>query len=308
MVARIRSVARALVVLVGTLAFVAGTAHAQDGADAASESGTPIDSAGPPSAIGDDAPRLFDEPSPLQLHATQLFETGVAAWREGRHARAEELWRETLRVLGPPREPSSSDEVLFDRHAVLFDLGNAAFRGARYLEAIGWYRAALRYEPRHAGTRANLELATARAGLDPHASASDTLGVWRSYLAAWTPGEARWLALFGLAPLALALLVEAVRGGRAAALWALACFAAALLLVAPLLHLRATADDVPYLVVDPNGTALRSEARAAAATVGRIEAGATVQRVDALPEWVRVETDAGASGWVPADDVFELRR
>jgi len=295
---------------VSTSAEVEVDADADAARDAANQEVE--DAADAPSAAAPrtaaDAPRYFAEPTPEQQRAAELFDAGVAAWREGRHARAEELWLETLRVIGPPVEATASDQVLFDRHALLHDLGNAAYRAGRHLEAVGWYEAALRHRPRHAATRSNLELAERAAGLERADGSSGTAEAWAAYLELWTPAEARWLALLGLVPLAIALLVEAVRGGRAAVLWAVASLCLAVVLVAPHANHRAHEDASPHLVIAEGGAIVHAEARAAATGVGRVEPGDLVERVDALPDWIRVETRDGANGWVRKDALFALRR
>lgn len=276
-------------------------------ANAEEPSGAPVQDASlePES---DDAPRYFAEPTDEQRRAAELFDAGVSAWREGRHARAEELWLETLRVIGPAQEPTASDQVVFDRHALLFDLGNAAYRAGRHLEAVGWYRAALEHRPRHGGTRDNLELARQAAGIDGADGAGGTGEVVRAYVRLWTPAEARWLALFGLLPLGLALLVEAVRGGRAAVLWAVVALVVAIALVAPHVHHRGQAEAAPFLVVDDGGATIHSEARGSSPGVGRVEAGDEVEVIDLLPDWLRVETSDGTNGWVEREALFALRR
>ncbi|QDU85461.1 hypothetical protein Pla163_25920 [Planctomycetes bacterium Pla163] len=258
-------------------------------------------------AKDEEAGRFFSEPSDAQRRAAELFDAGVGAWRESRYGRAEELWLVALDTIGAPPETDSADAVLFDRHALLFNLGNAAFRAERPLEAVGWYRAALRHQPRHAATHDNLELARQRAELDGGTGLEPT-AAWGAYLAAWTPGEARWLALLGLGPLAVTLLIEALRGGRAAMLWAGSALVVAGVLFAPLVHGHLTADERPQMVIAPEGVSLRSEARTGSTVVARAAAGEDVLRRDALPEWIQVELADGTLGWVPRAELFDLRR
>jgi tetratricopeptide (TPR) repeat protein len=258
-------------------------------------------------AQDDDARRYFAEPSDAQRRAAELFDAGIGAWRESRYARAEELWLAALDTIGAPPVTDTADAVLFDRHAFLFNLGNAAFRAERPLEAAGWYRAALVHQPRHAATHDNLELARQRAELDGGSGLEPT-AAWGAYLAAWTPGEARWLALIGLGPLAVTLLIEALRGGRAALIWAGLALLLAVVLFAPLARHHLTADERPLMVIAPEGVALRSEARTGATIVARAAAGEDVLRRDALPEWIQVERTDGTLGWAPRADLFDLRR
>ncbi|MEZ5980175.1 MAG: SH3 domain-containing protein [Planctomycetota bacterium] len=275
-----------------------------DGEDAAVGPEVAAPQSGP---VVDDAPVLFASPDASQARADELFRNGVAAWHEGRHARAKELWLEALDALGPSVEPTSGDQLVLDRHALLHDLGNAAFRADAWLEAMGWYRSALRYAPRDAATRHNLELARERAGVLPDTD-GPVASAWHAHLTGWTRGEARWLALLGLGPLALALLFEAVRGGRALAWASIGAFLVALACVAPLVSQELRADELPMLVVSSGGVDVRSEARAGANVVGHVEAGDTVERVDALPDWVRVVGPGRTKGWVPESAVFDLLR
>ncbi|HED64272.1 MAG TPA: tetratricopeptide repeat protein, partial [Planctomycetes bacterium] len=130
------------------------------------------------------------------------FELGVRAYRAGRYREAEAHWRELL------ARPLSRVE----RARVAFDLGNAAYRQERPLDAIGWYTVALSLEPRHRAARHNLERARAQAGLDP-ADRGDLSSTLRRVLTAWTVEEAREILLAALALFGLALFGEALRGG-----------------------------------------------------------------------------------------------
>ena len=229
--------------------------------------------------------------------AAEAFERGVDAYRRGAHAEADTLWRACL------------EEELTDaeRARVAYDLGNAAWRRERVLEAVGWYSVSLRLEPRAADVWHNLELARAAAGLDP-ADRGDLRSTVKRLLVSLRPHERRLLVLFALVPLALALAAEAFLGGR---LWRrLGQGAALLVLLAalPWVHGRMTGDGDPLLVVRAPSVALRSEPRRALAPIGELRAGDEVERVDALPGWVRVEQPDGTRGWVQEEAVFPLGR
>jgi SH3-like domain-containing protein len=51
-----------------------------------------------------------------------------------------------------------------------------------------------------------------------------------------------------------------------------------------------------------------SEPREKANVVAELPAGSETQRVDELPDWVKVRTDSGTEGWVKQGSVFALRR
>ena len=128
----------------------------------------------------------------------------------------------------------------------------------------------------------------------------------RRVLEAVTPSEARrfvWLAagLFGLA-----LLGEALRGGR---LWRWMGLAAATLLavaLVPWIYGMAGGDEDPLLVVGTPAVGLRTEPRQALSPIAQLDPGDEVERIDELPGWVRVETTDGTRGWVPEPTVFAL--
>jgi hypothetical protein len=252
------------------------------------------------------APAVFDDPSQVERDASALFDAGVSTWREGRYERAGELWLAALARLGPRDPDGASADVAFDRHALLVNLGNAAFRAGRHGEAVGWYLAAERIAPRDARTRANLALARERAGLP--APSRGTLADLRTSLAGGVShAEARWLAVLGCVVLAVGLVHEALRRTARSALGAV--FAVVLCLAAstPLVLQELAAGDAPHLVLRPS-VDVRSEPRAASSAVGAVAGGDVVHVVDALPEWLRVELPGGRAGWVPREDLFDLVR
>jgi hypothetical protein len=231
------------------------------------------------------------------IDAVQVDAGAVAAWRSGDLQAAREQWSALLgRADLPDRE----------RARIAYDLGNAAFRDQRPLEAVGWYTASLRLRPRDADAWANLEHARRVANLEP-ADRGDLRATLARALASFDPAEARLLALFGLGAWALVLAYEALRGGRAARWAALGGFFLAAACSAPWIAGALGAERNPLLVVAEGGADLLSEPRAGAIAVGRAAAGSVVERTDALPDWVEVRAD-GAPGWVSAGSVFELRR
>ncbi len=223
----------------------------------------------------------------------------IAAYRAGDFAAARAAWTELLAA-----EPRIGGD---ERGRVLYDLGNLAFREGHTLEAVGWYSASLRLRPRDADTWANLEHARREAKLEP-ADRGDFRATLRRLVGAFTPGESRLLALFGLLAWAGTLAFEALRGGRAGRWSAIGGAAVALLFSAPWLHGAWTRVDRPALVVEDAKALVRSEPRTDAAVVAEAPAGDEVEVVDALPGWTKVRVADGTAGWVGANAVFELAR
>ena len=268
------------------------------------------DEPSPAVGAGERAPVPAVAPDPYELRLAALeatFDAGVDAWRLGDYATAENHWMAVLDELTSMPIEVDGHETVVDRHALLHDLGNAAFRLERPLEAVGWYMAALRHAPRDVETHENLALARREAGLESEPnpdfvrSLTDALGLF-------TPAESRWLALIGLLPLLVCLLGEAARGGR---LWR------GLLVLSILIGVAATAPLVrhglrggerPVLIVDEQRVEYRAEPLEERPSIGAVEPGAVVQALDALPDWIRIETVEGDRGWVSRGAVFELVR
>lgn len=219
--------------------------------------------------------------------ARTRYAQGVQAYREGDAATAANVWRRLYAAGAPGLDPA----------ALACNLGNAAYRLGRPLEAALWFEAGVRYAPRDADAWANLELAREKAGLDPadRGDLSDTLS---RLVHALTLAEAE-RALFVLALLfAGALAARAWWGGVGLrrASWILA--GATLLACVPWAAGLRRASEPDWAVVEPGGVELHSEPRPDAPRVGRIEPGTRVGRVDALPGWVRVSSGASLSGWL----------
>lgn len=234
----------------------------------------------------------------VPVHRAQgTFEEGAEAYRRADYARAEEVWRGLLeRDLDP-----------LDRARVYYDLGNAAWRLEKPHEAIACYTAAVRLDPRHADAWRNLEFARAKTGLPP-ADAGDLRATLRLALASLRPGERRGL-LFGALVLWTLLLVAEIRtGGRLLRRALVAGGALVLLAAVPLAWERLVPRPAdPMLVVDGGNVALRAEPLDSRPTIGELEALEEVERIDALPGWVRVRRSDGQRGWVRAGALFPLR-
>ena len=265
--------------------------------DDATDDGTRADD-----ALADDA--AADDGTGAELGArAERFRTGLELWRRGERALAESAWLDLARELPPAPEPGHGGERVFDRVALFHALGNAAYRAERPLAAVGWYERGLRHRPRDPELLANRRLARIAAELDPEDQRQSALV---ELLRSVSRGEARWLALLGLVPLAFGLLAEALRGGRVgrglAALGVLAAGAAA----APYLHARLGPPPPDLLVVAPGGAGVHSEPNAASERVAELPAGSTTSEVERWPGWVRVRVDEDLRAWLPEAAVFPL--
>jgi len=229
---------------------------------------------------------------PEQPAGAEAFEQAVAAYRAGDWQSAETLWRGLLGAHG------------IDQASVLYDLGNAAWRAERPLEAAAWYTACLRLAPRHRDAWANLEFVRAQAGVEP-ADRGDLRSTARRAVYSLDQAESEWLALACAALFTAALCFEAVRGGALARRLA---FTAAVVLavgLAPWIAHLARGDTRALFVVAAEGGALRSAPASDAALIGRLEAASEAELVDALPGWVRARAGA-IEGWVEEGAVHAL--
>jgi len=226
-------------------------------------------------------------------------ERAVRAYDAGDLESARSLWLERIEA-----EPALEAA---ERARALYNLGNVAASQERWLEAVGWYTASLRLRPRDADAWSNVELARLRAGLEP-LDRGDLNATLRRLVSSLTPAESGWLALASLAPLALFLLFEALRGGRLWRRLALAGIALALAGSAPWGYHLVRAGDDPLLVIDERGAALLNEPKAGATTLARVPVGEEVERLDELPGWVRVARSDGARGWMRRETAFDLGR
>lgn len=220
----------------------------------------------------------------------------VEAYREGDHVEALARWDELLRT-----STLSSKE----RARILYNAGNAAARGGGWFEAVGYYTEALEGAPRDGDLWANLEFARREAGLEP-ADRGDLAATLERSLSAWTVDEARWIALGGVLLLAAALGHEAVRGGRGGRTVAWVGLSLALLASAPLARHRLADDSSKVFVISERDLAVRSEPRADAQVLERAKPGTYRSELDRLGDWVGVDTESGAKGWVLESGVLVL--
>ena len=232
----------------------------------------------------------------LSPQESAVDDAAVEAFRAGQHEVALGLWNEALQApeLG-----------VRERSRLLYNAGNAAARGGRWMVAVAYYTEALKGAPRDADLWSNLEYARREAGLEPADRGDLAATCWR-LLTAWTETEARWMLLFGTLLLILGFGYEALRGGRAgrAAVWS--TLSLALLSSAPLLQLELEDLREEVIVVQERGAALRSEPRPSAQVLEKAQPGTYLVLVDRLGEWVGVLTSDGQKGWVLAEGVFTL--
>jgi len=222
----------------------------------------------------------------------------IEAYRAADYETAGDLWLSELElghVTGP------------ERGRLLYNLGNVAFRDDRVREAVGWYTAALRYRPRDRDTWTNLEYARSEAGLEP-ADRGDLAATVERLLSAMTLAESEWAVFLALAAWAILLAGEALRGGR---VWRRAAWAGLALVglsLAPWFFNLSSFGKQRVLVVNDRTTPVLSEPRAGAARVAKAEGGAQIERIDELPDWVKVRAEDGTPGWVEREAVFDLQR
>lgn len=233
----------------------------------------------------------------LTARAQASDAAAIDTYRRGDFDAATRGWSELLADRSLPAA---------ERARLCFNLGNAAFRAERPLEAVGWYEAALRLAPRDADAWANVEHARSAAGLEPK-DRGDLAATLSRLAHAPTRAESGWLALVGLLACGAALAFEALRGGRVGRRIAWLGVLVALAAAAPWAVQRAASERDPLLVVEKDKALVRSEPRKDAAVVGEAAAGERVERLDTLLDWTKVDVD-GTTGWVQSSQVFALER
>ncbi len=201
------------------------------------------------------------------------------AYRAGQHAKALALY---LAALAEPDVPEG---------AVLYDLGNCAFRLGRHAEAALYYRRALRRLPRDHEVRFNLRSAERQLGIDAPAESLGAAAL--SLVDSFTPGELLFCvgALESAGLLGFALL----RRRRAARVARGLVVALALFVAARHVHAQWFAGP-PEGVVLSTDVKLRSEPRADLAATAKLKAGEVVRVLDLSDRWIRVATARGR-GW-----------
>lgn len=222
------------------------------------------------------------------------FAGAVEAYREARYGQATDAFAAL-----------AAAEVDGGRAAVLHgNAGTAAARAERWGEAVWHLRRACELSPRDPVAAVNLERVRALLGQGESEARQFTTTLLALPLH-FTPHENRALSSLA-AGVALALLAAwrtGRTGGRAAAL------AVTLLLLAAAWALYAAAawrrEATRAVVLAPVVTG-RVEPDAGADALFRLSAGTVVRWDEARHDWLLIQSDAGARGWVPGAEVRPL--
>lgn len=240
---------------------------------------------------------LLLAPAPREDAAAPAdFAGAVSAYREARYGQAASAFADL-----------AAAETDAGRAAVLHgNAGTAAARAERWGEAIWHLRRARELSPRDPVAGVNLERVRALLG-QGDSEARQFTGTLLALPLHLTPHENDVLcALAG--GLAL-LLLAAWRAGRAGG--GTAWQAVALLVVAAGWSLYARAawsrEASRAVAIAPVVTG-RAEPDARAEVLFRLSAGTVVRWDEARHDWLLIESDAGARGWVPGEDVRALMR
>jgi hypothetical protein len=224
------------------------------------------------------------------------FPAAVSAYREARYGQAASAFADL-----------AAAETDAGRAAVLHgNAGTAAARAERWGQAVWHLRRARELSPRDPVVGVNLERVRALLG-QGGSEARQFTGTLLALPLHLTPHENDVLcALAG--GLAL-LLLAAWRAGRAGG--GTAWLAVALLVFAAgwALYARASwgREASRAVVLAPVVTG-RAEPDAHAEMLFRLSAGTVVRWDEARHDWLLIESDAGARGWVPGEDVRPLMR
>ncbi len=234
---------------------------------------------------------------PVQDATEALNQSALTAYRAGDPAAANALWIEALEQEADAQE----------RGRLCYNLGNAAYRRGEVVQAVAWYHSALGFTPRNGELWKNLEFCRAEAELEP-ADRGDLADSFKRLVSSLTRGEAEWLVAVALAGLALAATGEALRGG---ALWRRLFLGTGLLVclsAAPLLWHLVHDSDSTWMITSSDGCTGFSEPSEDSKRLAQFEAGALLQELDRLPDWVKLADPEGRGLWVRSDDAFSLVR
>jgi hypothetical protein len=225
-------------------------------------------------------------------------DAAAMAWHRGDVLSATSMWEAQL------SDPVTSS---LERARLCHNLGNAAFHRKNPHEAIAWYTAGLRLDPRRSDTHENLEFARLEVGLDPVDDGSLASTFHRAINWMGSSGTS-WIAMFGVAGLLACMLGEALRGGfgwRAAVVIA---FCSQPLLWAPKVVHVWTRSDANWMVIEPKGASGHAEPQRHAATVEHYLAGKILKRHDAVGDHVLVSIPGERTSWVRKAAIFDIQR
>jgi tetratricopeptide (TPR) repeat protein len=232
--------------------------------------------------------RAADPPS-----REQAFESANTAFADGRFDEA----RQGFAAL------AASDGA---SPAILYNLGNAAFRAGKPGEAILAYERALLLAPRDQDVRANLRQVRKAAGL-PEAES----GPWTRLVRALTSNGWAWLASAGLYLACAALLVRRLLDGDGnprpmrSVLAATAGAGLAALLVAGAAYATRVGERDRAVVLDGDPK-LRVAPYASATASSELTAGELVRIERQHEGFTLVRAASGRSGWMPSDAVGRI--
>ena len=220
------------------------------------------------------------------------FETldrgATEAYRAKLYPSAQQQWRAALET----EEARTSSEL---RARILFNLGNAAFRQDRPLEAVAYYSASRRLRPRDGDVQANLDYASIEAGLEPPERGN--------VLTSMTLGESERLVL-GLTLGLFALLAAEAFFGRTFRILAAICAVVLLASLGPWVYNLTQEGRERVMVVRAAGAPLMSEPRTDSKMLLKLDPGTEHEIRDSLLEWTKVETADGIEGWTKSASVF----
>jgi hypothetical protein len=224
------------------------------------------------------------------------FGTAVEAYRAARYGEAATAFADLAAT-----EPDAARAAVLHGNA-----GTAAARAERWGESVWHLRRACELSPRDPVATTNLERVRALLG-QGDSEARQFTGTLLALPLHFTAHENDALAAVA-GGLAL-LLLAAWRAGRAGGGTVWVAVSLLLLALGWALYARAAwrREATRAVVLDPVVTG-RAEPDASAEVLFRLSAGTVVRWDELRHDWLLIESDAGARGWVPRADVRPLMR
>ena len=238
-------------------------------------------------------------PAEVAVAQAALFDDAVRAYRAGDLASARALFEALLTNNLAPEA----------RGPVLYNLGNLHYREGRFAFAVAALTGAVEALPRSSDAWENLELARAKAGLDP-ADRGDLAATAERVVGMARPGELELVGWVLLALLALLAGLELFRGGAGLRAGLALVLLLLVLDLAWLAHASARASAPSVVVVESSELFAEPNADHALgrrATLGeRIEVLERLGAPGARGTWVKVATGEG-TGWLQESAVYDWR-